>query len=199
MRRRPRGERLLSARRADRPRCVRRQSASSSSSRRWGIRGCHSLGSGRITAPGSSWPQSTRIVQRKRRPTSNVDSMMVLGARRGGTGSKYVTFRGGRRRAIPFLLVGSGACVKILALCGMKRSYRHGYCAREGGFPLQQRRKGIERARCSGRWRARPIKPWGCRYSCAKAVRKSSQTRPIAMFIVYNRREYLFYAAKNLP
>src|SRR6266705_4063968 len=56
---------------------------------------------------GSSWLQSTRIVQRKRRPTSNVDSMMVLRARRGGTGSKYVTLRGGVRRAIPFLLVRS--------------------------------------------------------------------------------------------
>src|SRR5580693_2002800 len=54
-------------------------------------------------APGSSWRQSTRIVQLKRRPTSNVDSMMVLRARRGGTGSKYVTLRGGLRRAIPFL------------------------------------------------------------------------------------------------
>ena len=52
------------------------------------IRGCHSPRIGRITAPGSSWLQSTRIVQRKRRPTSNVDSMMVLRARRGGTGSK---------------------------------------------------------------------------------------------------------------
>jgi hypothetical protein len=37
-----------------------------------------SPGTGRITAPGSSWPQSTRIVQRKRRPTSNVDSMPVF-------------------------------------------------------------------------------------------------------------------------
>jgi hypothetical protein len=53
--------------------------------------------------------QSTRIVQRKRRPTSNVGSMMVLGARRGRTGSKSVTFRGGLRRAIPFVLVKS-AC-----------------------------------------------------------------------------------------
>jgi hypothetical protein len=41
-----------------------------------------------MTAAGSSSPQSTRIVQRKRRPTSNVDSMIVLRARRGGTGSK---------------------------------------------------------------------------------------------------------------
>src|SRR5712671_3597385 len=72
------------------------------------MRGCHSPGTGRITAPGSSWLQSTRNVQLKRRPTSNVDSMMVLRARRGGTGSKYVTLRGGVRRAIPFLLVRSG-------------------------------------------------------------------------------------------
>jgi len=42
---------------------------------------------------------------RKRRPTSNVDSMIVLGASRGGTGSKYMTMRGGLRRAIPILLV----------------------------------------------------------------------------------------------
>jgi hypothetical protein len=47
-------------------------------------------------------PQSTRIVQRKRRPTSNVDSMMVLRARRGAIGSKYMTFRGGLPRAIPY-------------------------------------------------------------------------------------------------
>ena len=37
------------------------------------MRGCHSPATGRITAPGSSWPQSTRIVQRKRRPTSKVE------------------------------------------------------------------------------------------------------------------------------
>jgi hypothetical protein len=43
-----------------------------------------SAGVARITAPGSSWPQSTRMVQRKRRPTSNVDSMMVWRAKRGG-------------------------------------------------------------------------------------------------------------------
>src|SRR5580704_7082193 len=60
----------------------------------------------RITASGSSWLQSTRIVHRKRRPTSNVDSMTVLRGRHGGTGSKYVAFRG-RRRAIPSLLVRS--------------------------------------------------------------------------------------------
>jgi GMC oxidoreductase len=32
----------------------------------FGMRGCHSPGTGRITALGSSWAQSTRIVQRKR-------------------------------------------------------------------------------------------------------------------------------------
>jgi hypothetical protein len=41
-----------------------------------------------MTAPGSSWPQSMRIVQRKRWPTSKVDSMIVLRASRGATGSK---------------------------------------------------------------------------------------------------------------
>jgi hypothetical protein len=40
------------------------------------------------TLPGSSWLQSMRIVQWKRRPTSKVDSITVLRARRGGTGSK---------------------------------------------------------------------------------------------------------------
>src|ERR1700730_10790170 len=86
-----------------------------------GARACAQFaGSGRITAPGSSWPQSMRIVQRKRRPTSKVDSMIVLRARRGGTGSKYVTLRGGLRRAIPFLLVGSSGRVGS-ALYGGKR------------------------------------------------------------------------------
>jgi hypothetical protein len=56
--------------------------------------------------------------ERKRRPTSNVVSMMVLRARRGATGSKYVTLRGGLRRAIPFLLVGSGGCATSSILCG---------------------------------------------------------------------------------
>jgi hypothetical protein len=50
--------------------------------------GCHSPGSGLITAAGSSWPQSIRIVQRKRWPTWKVDSMIVFRLRRGGTGSK---------------------------------------------------------------------------------------------------------------
>jgi hypothetical protein len=43
--------------------------------------------------------------------------MTVLRARRGATGSKYLTFRGGLRRAIPFLLVGpkgAGARYPIL-------------------------------------------------------------------------------------
>jgi hypothetical protein len=37
--------------------------------------------------------------------------MMVLRARRGGTGSKYVTFRGGLRRAIPYPPRWSGAAI----------------------------------------------------------------------------------------
>jgi hypothetical protein len=49
----------------------------------------------------------------------DVDSMMMLRARRGGTGSKYVTLRGGVRRAIPFLLVRSRLrCEGSSILCG---------------------------------------------------------------------------------
>src|SRR5215470_20439767 len=94
------------------------------------MRGCHSPRIGWITAAGSSRPQSTRIVQRKRWPTSNVDSMMVLRARRGGTGSKYVTFRGGLRRAIPYpppRQVKRGA-QDAQPVYGRKRSWRHVYC-----------------------------------------------------------------------
>ena len=47
-----------------------RHSASSSSSSNSGIRGCHSPGTGRITAAGSSW--ATIDVQRKRRPISKL-------------------------------------------------------------------------------------------------------------------------------
>jgi hypothetical protein len=94
-------------------------------------------GTGRITAPGSSWPQSTRIVQRKRRPTSNVDSMMVLRSRRGGTGSKYETLRGGVRRAIPFL-VRSGGCARSSILCGQTAT-----CPRSSTwFIVRQHRRG---------------------------------------------------------
>jgi hypothetical protein len=72
------------------------------------MRGCHAPGSGRITAPGSIWPQSTRMVQRKRRPTSNVDfDEDVAGeARRDRLEIGEVTFRGGLWRVIPLLRVG---------------------------------------------------------------------------------------------
>ena len=46
------------------------------------MRGCQPPGTGRITAAGSSRPRWPRILQRKRRPMSNVDSMMVLQAKR---------------------------------------------------------------------------------------------------------------------
>jgi hypothetical protein len=59
------------------------------------------------------------IVRGAVRRQSKVDSIMVLRARRGTTGSKYVTFRGGLRRAIPFLLVGQGHVRKMSALYGM--------------------------------------------------------------------------------
>jgi hypothetical protein len=51
-------------------------------------------------------------------------NLMVLGARRGRTGSKYVTLRGGRRRAIPFLLVRSGGCAR--SACNHASSSRNG-------------------------------------------------------------------------
>jgi hypothetical protein len=122
MRQRPRGARQLSARRGDRTASrPARQSASSASSRRSGIRGCHPPRIGRIHRAGSSWPQSTRSAQRKRRPTSKVDSMTVLRGRLGGTGSKYVTLQGGLRRTIPFLLVRSGAVRKALNSIRAKR------------------------------------------------------------------------------
>jgi hypothetical protein len=53
---------------------------------------------------------------------SNVDSMIVLRARRGGTASIYVTLRGGRRRGIPFLLVRLGRGARDPLLYAEKRS-----------------------------------------------------------------------------
>jgi hypothetical protein len=58
---------------------------------------------------------------------------MVLRARRGGTGSKYVFLRGRLRRAIPFLLVGSGAGQDVLNLYGTERFGRHAYCLAKNG------------------------------------------------------------------
>src|ERR1700732_3210333 len=96
------------------------------------MRGCHSPRIGWITASGLSWPQSTRIVQRKRRPTSNVDSMIVLRARRGGTGSKKETLGGGRRRVIPVLLVRSGGAQDPLFYAD-QRSGLPAYCRCNAG------------------------------------------------------------------
>src|SRR5258705_3371466 len=95
-----------------------------------------------ITAPGSSWPQSIRIVQLKRRPTSNVDSMIVLRARRGGTGSKYVTLRGGLRRGIPFLLVRSDGCARSSILCGQNGKTVLPACVLPGGPPSARHLRG---------------------------------------------------------
>src|SRR5260370_33944638 len=100
------------------------------------MRGCHSSGTGRITAPGSSWPQSTRIVQRKRRPTSNVDSMMVLRARRGGTGSKYVTLRGGGRLGASLHLVLSGGGGRVATSLRQNDPVLLGVALVTVGFPV---------------------------------------------------------------
>jgi len=64
---------------------------------------------------------------------SNVDSMIVLRARRGGTGSKYVTFRGGLRRAIPFRLVRSECDARDPLFYADKRSCLHAYCLAKSG------------------------------------------------------------------
>ena len=45
--------------------------------------------------------------------------MIVLRPRRGATGSKYLTFRGGVRRPIPILLVGSGQVRWLSVLYGI--------------------------------------------------------------------------------
>ena len=84
-RRRPRGARRWSRRRADKRRCGR--PASRPAPRRRGAR-CQSPRTGRIIRPGSSSPQLIRIVHRKRRPTSKVDSVIALRARCGSSASK---------------------------------------------------------------------------------------------------------------
>jgi hypothetical protein len=66
---------------------------------------------------GSSWPQSRRIVQRKRRLASNVGSMMVLGARRDGAGLRC-GLPGAGRRVVPFVLGGLGVAPRSSILCG---------------------------------------------------------------------------------
>src|SRR3984893_5934682 len=108
----------------------------------------------RITAPGSRREQSTRMVQQKRRPTLNVESMIVLRARDGGTGSRDVTLRGGVRRVIPFLLVRSGGCARSSILCGQtaKRSCLHAYCqaAKGGLLPPARHPTGKEKAARGG-------------------------------------------------
>src|ERR1700756_2118974 len=95
------------------------------------MRECPLPGAGRIPAPGSSWPQSTRIVHRKRRPTSKVDSITVLRARRGATGSKYLTFRGGVRRGLSILLVRSDAGHGGALFYADERSGLPAYCVSE--------------------------------------------------------------------
>ena len=112
MRRRPRGARRLSVRRADRPHCGQR--ASPQAPLRRGARAY----AGAIRRVPAGSPRRDRAGRNRRascsgsggRPRTST-SMTVLRARRGGTGSKYVTFRGGLRRAIPFLLVRSGCSV----------------------------------------------------------------------------------------
>jgi hypothetical protein len=113
--------------RADRPRCGRHAKlASSSSSRRSGVCGCHSPGTGPITAVGSSSPHLIRIVQRKRRPKC------------------------------PPILVASKSIWSSLAVSNLLTRLRHRYSSSEDGFSLQLRvRKPSVPQRRSGECRCR--------------------------------------------
>ena len=91
-------------------------------------------------------------------------SMMVLRARRGGTGSKWVTFRGGRRRAIRS---SSGRLrgVRCSTSYGTNRSCRHVYCAgKRGSFGLIH--PGRHRAAIG---RGRPGRSGYCASACASS------------------------------
>jgi 2-haloacid dehalogenase len=83
-----RGAYRSSARQADRRNCGRRANLRAPLRRGARHAGVPFAGFWPDHRVGIELPQSTRIVQRKRGLTSNVGSMMVLRARRGGTGSK---------------------------------------------------------------------------------------------------------------
>jgi hypothetical protein len=83
MRQRPRSACQLSARRADRPHCGRRASRQAPVAEVLRHTWCHSPRIGRITAPGSSWPQSTRSVQRKGGRCARDQRPRLVGCRRG--------------------------------------------------------------------------------------------------------------------
>ena len=107
IRRRPRGARQLSGRPADRRHFGPR--ASPQAPHRRGARAC----AGAIRRVPAGSPRRARARHNRSASCSGSggrprrsNSMTVFRARRGGTGSKYVTLRGGLRRAIPFLLVG---------------------------------------------------------------------------------------------
>jgi hypothetical protein len=63
--------------------------------------------------------------------------MMVLRARRGGTGSKYVTLRGGLREAIPFLSLAQGVVRRVPNSTDRRQNgpARTRIARRKGGFP----------------------------------------------------------------
>jgi len=108
MRRRPRGARRLSGRRADRP-ALRPacQSASSSSSRRSGIRGCHSP----ATRPdhGTGVELATIDAHRAAEAAADLERRLDDGVARETRQHRFEIrdFAGGLRQAIPFLLVRS--------------------------------------------------------------------------------------------
>src|SRR5437660_9750792 len=121
MRRRPRGARRLSVRRADRPHCgtapVRE------------LLVVEALGHVRVPLAGDGPDPRAGVepaaidAHRAAEAAADLERRLDDGvAGRGGTGSKYVTLRDGLRRAIPFLLARSGRCARASILYGQGRS-----------------------------------------------------------------------------
>ena len=113
-------------RRADRPHRGRR--ASRRALHRRGARAC--AGAIRRVSAGSP-PRPGRAGHNRHAACSGSggrprrsNSIMVLRARRGGAGSKYLTLRGGVRRAIPFLLVRSAGAGRKVPLFYASKTVR---------------------------------------------------------------------------
>jgi hypothetical protein len=92
---------------------------------------------GRITAPGSSLPESTRIVQRNRRLTSKVDSMTVL---RASAGVQMGNLPAGTTAEFAKKAVVTGAVggLAVTAVGGDQEAVRDAFL-RSGGMVLVHR------------------------------------------------------------
>jgi hypothetical protein len=107
--------------------------------------------------------------------------MMVLRASLGATGSKYVTLRGGLRRAIPFLLVRSGCSAQgpqFYASNTAKRSCSQIYARQKGGLwdsKVRIRSSGQATYPVDGAPRLRPL---GDRVRAKKGPGRCERPRP---------------------